>query len=177
MSTESDWIDQNVKNLRSLRGRSITGWAGVEMALREVGPDGRPVWHDESVPYLQLHRLDLSLREGEVFTIVTCQNNDQWGLWGDYATAAVDPRGFEAGGIYRARALVELPVGEVDDVRVLAEGTGDIAEILLIVKDRKVSMRPAEVQEELDGSLRIIEMDECVLVQVDGRMPQPILST
>ena len=96
-------------------------WSGVEMAVREVGPDGRPQWHDEAVPALQLDRLDLMLIGDSVASVITYQNDDTWGLCRrDDLPPLVSPSG-ESGYIFRVRSLGELPPGEITAVEVEVE--------------------------------------------------------
>jgi hypothetical protein len=49
---------------------------------------------------------------------------------------------------------------------------GDIAEVRLDIGGREVRLWGAEVYERDDGSLRVVKMDERVLVQADGRRPE-----
>jgi hypothetical protein len=67
--------------------------------------------------------------------------------------------------------LDELPTGNITSVDVELDGYGDIAVVRLHVGGRNVSMRAAEVYEQGDGSLEVVEGDESVLLQVDGRRP------
>src|SRR5947209_357740 len=75
-----DWIRREAESLRALLGRTVTQWTCVEMALREAGPNGLPEWCDESIPALQLNRLDLILTGGPVASIIALQNDYGWSL-------------------------------------------------------------------------------------------------
>lgn len=174
-----EWRELQLDALRALGGRTIVRWLGVEMAVREHGADGQPQWYDEAVPALQLGRLDLVLNGGEVASIVTCQNGDQWGLCRadeHWALPAIGqpPEAVRASAepsIYRVRALVELPVGRVKSVRIQVDDRGDVAGLQLDIDGRIVELWAAEVYEECDGTVRIGKMDESILVQVDGCAP------
>jgi hypothetical protein len=49
----------------------------------------------------------------------------------------------------------------------------DIFEVGFTIGGRELRMQAGEVRECLDGTLEIVEMDEAILVQVDGRRPGP----
>lgn len=170
-----DWVQKGAEFLRALRGRTVAAWSGIEMAFREAGPDGRPQWYDAAIPVLQMDRLDLHLADGPVASIMTYQNGTRFGLCrrdGEPPTRL--PVG-DPGSIYRVRDLYELPPGEVTAVEVEMDQHGDIAAVFLRVGGREVSLRAGEVYEQIDGSLRVVPMDECVLVQVDGSVPNHAL--
>ena len=170
-----DWWQQQAECLRALRGQTVVAWSGVEMAVREVGPDGLPQWHDAAVPALQLDRLDLTLAYGPVASVTTYQNDDTWGLYRRDGLPPLSPLGSEPDCIFRVRRLNELPPGEITAAEVEVDVAGDIAAVRLTVGGREVSLRAGEVYEQPDGSLRVVPMDECVLVQVDGQMPNQSL--
>lgn len=163
------WVENQVVALKSLAGLTVAHWHGIEMAIREVGADGLPQWRDDSVSFLQLYRLDLMLNDGTNVSILTYQNDDRFGLcrndeslpW----TAADDPYS-----IFRPRSLEELPTGTIQDVSV-AMNRDDIAEVCLDIQGRRVQLWAGEIYEEVDGSLRVVFMDESVLVQVDQQRP------
>jgi hypothetical protein len=168
-----DWIGQQASLLRALQGCNIRQWIGIEMAVREVGLDGLPQWYDDSIQALQLDRLDLVLSNDQVPSIVTYQNDTHWGLWrrdnqppSELPSSALDS-------LYRERILSELPLGVVVSVEVFFDenGDGDISEVQLIINGHTVSLKAAEVYEQVDGSLKIIFDDESILVQVDGERP------
>ena len=67
--------------------------------------------------------------------------------------------------------LNDLPTGEIHVVSVLLD-EGDIAEVRLRVEATEVRLWAGEVHEQDDGSLKVVTMDECVLVQVNGKLPE-----
>jgi hypothetical protein len=157
-------------SLRALGGCRVTRWFGIEMALRDAGPDGLPDWQDESVPFLQLSRLNLILADGTRAAIITYQNDDRFGLCRDDTLPPFEFLTSEPGSIFRERPLDELPPGEIRSVSVLTSD-GDIAEVRLDVDGREVLLWAGEVYEQADSTLRVVPMDESILVQVDGRRP------
>ena len=48
----------------ALNGRAIASWQATEMALREDGSGGKPLFEDTTIPFLQLNVLDLLLDDG-----------------------------------------------------------------------------------------------------------------
>lgn len=161
----NDWIERQVELLRALSGSSIVRWQGIEVALRDAGENGLPVWHDASIPFLQLNRLDMTLVEGFATSIITYQNNDRWGLYRDDALPPSRLLTHEPHSIFRSRLLDELPVGRVQRVAIDVNA-GDIAEVRLYIEGREIRLWAGEVYEQSDGSLRVVPMDESVLVQV-----------
>lgn len=169
----NDWIDQQATLLRALQGCNIRQWVGIEMAVREVGLDGRPQWYDDSIQALQLDRLDLVLSNDQVRSIVTYQNNTHWGLCRRDNLPPSELRSSTPDNIYRERTLSELPLGVVDSVKLFFDENGDddISEVQLIINGHTVSIKAAEVYEQVDGSLKIVFSDESILVQVETERP------
>jgi hypothetical protein len=167
----NDWVEEQVASFRRLEGQTVVQWIGVEMALRESGQDGFPHWEDESVPMLQLSRIDLALAGGNSAKIVTYQNDDRWGLSRRDELPPVFSRRPDETSIFRTRELSELPVGKILGVLVVTDEGEDIAEVQLSIAGHDVRMRAGEVRENNDGTLSIIGMDESILLQVDGQKP------
>jgi len=168
----TDWTQQQVDSLNSLRGCVVLRWVAVETAAREVGVRGKPQWYDDSVPFLQLDRLDLLLSGGTVVSLATYQSDDMWGIHRCDGLAPLELKPSEPTSIFRTRILNELPVGEINSVGVLMYESRILAGVSLGVQGSNVLLRTGEVYEEADGSLRIVEMDESILVTVDGKMPR-----
>lgn len=169
------WTDRQHALWHGLRGRTVEAWVAAEMAVREIASDGKPQWHDPTVPFLQLGRLDAVLEQDARHSIVTCQSIDEWELAIlDLPPLQIPDPGEEhdEASIYRTRALPELPLGVISDIRVQTDDKGLVIEIQLeISSQHTVTLIPAEVLEERDGTLRIVHQDESILVQVDGRFP------
>jgi hypothetical protein len=141
---------------------SITEWRGVEMAIRDVGPDGVPQFSDPPVPFLQLLSLRLALGSRDA-VIHTYQSDAGFGLAIDRAP---DPPVAATAwdGIYREGLLRELPTGLVTSVDVVIGDAGDIDEVVLVVGERTVLLMAGEVDEQGDGALHFRRHDESVLV-------------
>lgn len=166
----TEWVERQAASLRALNGNRVARWHGIEMALRESGSGGLSDWQDESIPFLQLNRLDLMLANGIVASIITYQSDDRWGLCRRDALPPSRLPTDEPGSIFRSRPLDELPTGEIQGVTI-ATKESDIAEVKLDVEGQEVRLWAGEVYEQNDNSLRVIPMDESVLLQVDGRRP------
>ncbi len=164
------WVEQQAESFRALRGCTVSGWIGVEMAVRDAGPGGLPQWRDDSVPLLQLGRLDLILSGGPVASIVTYQNDANWGLSLRDDLPPVQPDSPAPESIFRTRTLNELPAGEISAVAVLLDDSEDITEVRLGIGGHEVPLRAGEIYEHADR-LQVVTSDESILVQVDGQRP------
>lgn len=165
----NDWVQEQIAALKCMYGKTVRQWIGLEMALRD-NVRGLPEWENASIPFLQLERIDAMLDEGETARIVTYQNDDQWGIWRHDQFVDLLPHSSEFD-IYRTRELDELPLGEITDVEVKVNDRGDIAAVQILVAGHCLTLRAGEVYEESDGSLKIVWMDESILLDVDGRRP------
>ncbi len=162
------WIESQVEAFRGLTGQSVACWVGREMAVREEGPSGAPQFEDPTVPHLQVCPLYLSFVGGGGRQILTYQND--WpgssGLCVDTLLGGLPDESWEPGSIFRTRALSELPTGLIQDVFVEQDSYGDIAEVCLKVAGDVITLWSGEVEEEPDGSLRIVRLEESVLIAV-----------
>lgn len=165
----STWIQKQVEALRVLSGCVVVKWFCNEMAVREVGSDGQPQWYDETVPFLQLGRIDVVQLSDKPALLTTYQNHDTWGIYRSDGLASLMPNEPESGVIFRNREVNELPSGEIKSVDIQLTDC-DIAALCLYIGRHEVTLRAGEVYEEHGGTLRIVEMDESILVQVDGRI-------
>lgn len=162
------WIEEQVLAISDLRGRSIARWIGTEMAMREEGPGGIPLFHDPAIPYLQVCHLYLDFVEGGGRNILTYQNiwTDGWGLCIDVLYGGPPDEFSEEKSIFRTRDLKELPVGKIGIVRVSRDENGDIVEVSLEVEGAWVTLWSGEIYEESNGGLRVVRPDESILVAV-----------
>jgi hypothetical protein len=161
----SRWVADQVAAFRKLAGSAVTGWSGIEMALREEGPSGLPQFEDPAIPFLQLHLLYAEFGSA-VLRVGTYQNDDNWGLCIDSVQAIPSDQPAEENGIYRKRNLAELPRGLVEGVDPILDASGDLVEVTLRLARGTVVLRAGEVYEEWDGGLRVVSPDESILVSV-----------
>jgi hypothetical protein len=155
------WVAERTEEFRNLAGRVVIGWDAVEMAIRENGPDGSPVFEHPDVECFQLLALDLHFDGHSALAVHTYQDDVEWGLQLDQATAS-EPGALS--GIFRRRRLPDLPRGRVDGVRVNVSEDDNIAEVWLTITDRTVIFVAGEVHEQNDGSVRLVRNDESVLL-------------
>ena len=161
------WVEGHVLAFRGLAGHSVARWVGNEMAVRDKGPAGLPVFHDPAIPYLQVCPLYLEFVTGEACEIHTYQGaGDGWGLCIDRVYGDAPAEGCEEGSIFRTRVLDELPIGLIGDVRIVQDRGGDLVEVSLPVQGHCVTLWSGEIYEETDGALLIVRPDESVLVGV-----------
>ena len=167
------WIEEQIASFHSLSGKCVTQWHGIEMALREADENGLPVFRDSSIPFLQLLELNLTFVDNSTASITTYQNDDRFGLC--YEGGSLTSRNLwdEPNSIYRLSLFDTLPTGQIQDVSV-SLNEGDIEEVKLKIEKQEIRLCAGEVYEEFDGSLRIVIMDESILVQVDGKHPDLI---
>lgn len=157
--------------LEVLEGAEVSKWFGFEKALDWVEEPEEPyqvtsvVWQHDSVPFLQLGRLDLRLSTGATLSILA---QIEHGLY--LAHAAEDDYDYSSP-TARWRELRELPLGVLRLLQVRRDGPDDILEIALLVGSATVRLLAAEVDQQWDGTLRICEPDESVLVQLNGARP------
>ena len=154
--TVAAWVADRAREFAALRGRRIERWQGVEMALRDAGPQ----FTDPACPFLQLHTLRAHLA-GTSVDVGTYQDDTSFGLWLRPRTAVRMPDD----GSYRARELPELPAGPVDEVDVRLEG-GTLAEVRFAIGGRPLLLVAGEVYEDWD-KLRLVRFDESVLAFTD----------
>jgi len=161
-----EWIKQIEKGFSQLKGEAAVKWDCVEMALSED-----PVqWYSPDIEYLQCARVDIHLENGKTFSLMTYQDDDEFGLFINMDMPPVNivesPES-----IFRYRELVELPAGLITEVSIKKNPSGNIAALDLFVNENKVSFIAAEVDLHPDGSYCIREMDESILIQVNGKRP------
>ncbi|MDX8048753.1 hypothetical protein SK571_05135 [Lentzea sp. BCCO 10_0798] len=172
MDQEAWWADR-AREFADLRSRHVRSWIGVEWALREDVPESGPhVFHDPSVPCLQLWGLQAVLDDGELFTVGTCAHfgdSSTCGLWRhqDLDERVRDSRTWaEPGRGTRWRVLSELPAGPVGDVTCFAD-EGVLAEVLLKIGGRPLLLMAGELYETWTDELDFHRLDESVLAFTD----------
>ncbi|MBM7772950.1 hypothetical protein JOD54_003154 [Actinokineospora baliensis] len=162
MTTLRPWEVERAREFAALRGRRIESWVGEELALREDFQGLGPQFDDPEVPFLQMNGLQANLDHGDALSISDYQADEGWGLF-PWPGAHFEYQPKDR--IYRRRPLPELPVGDVDEVVVLADGeTGLLAELRMVIGGTPLSLVSGEVQERMNGTLSIARLDECVLV-------------
>lgn len=177
------WLSAQSDAFRGLLGFEVLEWRGREMALDQDELQ-RPVWRLPNVEVLRLDRLEAIGLDASI-CVTTIQNDDHFGLKLQAPWLADWQSGFDLGvpvdgspfaddpkSIFRDVPLAQLPVGTVEDVSVrLSDEGGDIGTVTLHMGNAVVSMRAAEVYPDPNGSITIVDLDESILVQVDGAHP------
>ena len=161
----SDVVGQQCETFAALEGRRVERWSGIEMAAREEGPDGRPVFAEVSVACIQMMVLDLELDGGEPLTMLTRQNELGWGIWTTPGNGPDQTREWD--GIYRWRTLPELPPGTITRVELRFSDEGDVGELLLHVEGTPLLLVAAEIHETASVRLELHVPDESILVFTD----------
>ena len=161
---KSSDLDTTESQLHALIGREVRSWFGVEMAVREVGPCGLPVFHDPSVPYLQFLVLVADLGRDGFLRLATRQWKTHWSLYAS-RSLGLDLNGYT--GIFRQRMIDELPIGQVTSLEVLRDPDGGLEAAHIQIGNDLLHLIAGEVYEESNGTLRIqLGGDESVLARV-----------
>ena len=168
--------------LSTLDGQEIVRWVGTEMAVSGGDPvdEGEPnvyspvCWYHESVPYLQLSWLDIQLADGRELTLLAQLDDgrEHYGFYLVPAIAWVEALPRPPWSIYRTRELTGLPTGTAHMSILRRDGPDNVIEFSLSIGSDILSFLAAEVYEQFDGTFRIVEADENILVQLNGAMPQ-----
>lgn len=165
------WLQSQIELMESLRGKTITRWVGIEMALRETD-DGIPEFRHRSVNYLQMSRLDAELKDEQTARIMTSQNDTVFGLVRFDHLADIHAHTDEVGTeFYCDRFVTELPIELVDDVKVLTD-SDVIAAVHISIGADRISMFAGEVYDDYDNIYSVRFLDESVLVQLNGERPE-----
>jgi hypothetical protein len=161
-------------SLLQLNGHFITRWVGVEMAISDgVLNEGPVQWEDESIPYLQLLSIDIQLGDGAIYRLLA-QADDGSGYYGLYLITRdeiEEPSVYEVGSIHRARDLNELPTGLATVAIKQVDRPNAVLRVEVTIGSQTISCWAAEVYEQCDGTFRIVERDESILLQIDGVRP------
>ena len=144
---------------------------GVERGFHNSLPQGERKW---PFPRQQSHKASIRPENGQVFKFWS-QMEDGTGFHGLYleamgalpaVLASDDPLS-----IFRSRSLPELPVGAIEIAELRQDGPNATVGVRLMVAGVEVRLVAGEVYEQHDGSLRVIEPDESILLQVNGTWP------
>jgi hypothetical protein len=156
-----DWIQQRKNEIKSLRGKIVKSFLGVEMALRE---DDSPQFEDPHVPCKQFSLLYIYFEDGEVLKLLNYQHDDVFGF---YLTSIEPDEPGMVDGIYRLNKLSELQCGRIDRVETRLGSEDDIWQIQLEIKGQKILFVAGEIYERDDVSFDIVMEDESILLFID----------
>lgn len=159
--TSDDWTIGQARALESLRGRSVERWVGVELALWDTEDNDGPRFGDATLPCLHLLGLQAAMTDGAAVSIDTYQDDAYYGLRTQQEARFDDADG-RWEGIFRRRALTELPVGQVDQVAVFAAG-GVLAEVDLRIDGRPLLLVAGELDGTSEDGLLLHWLDDSVL--------------
>lgn len=168
--------------ISTLDGQEIVRWVGTEMAVGGGEPvdEGEPTvyepvrWYHESVPYLQLSSLDIQLADGRELRLIAQLDDgrEYYGFFLIPATAWEEPLPRPPWSIFRTRELTVLPTGTAHVSILRGDGPYTVIEFSLSIGSDSLRFLAAEVYEQFDGTFRIVEADEHILLQLNGAMPQ-----
>jgi hypothetical protein len=173
--------------LSDLDQQEVVGWSAHEMALAEnadwevkdsgwqVPVPGAVVWSHPSVPFLQAIELVAHLADGRIFSLLSQPDDGSafHGLYLLHRQAPWPPPSDSVASIYRTRELAELPVGRITTLTLRRDSTESVMEMMCTVGSKVIRFLSGEVYDRDGGRFEIVEGDESILVQVDGKMPAP----
>ncbi len=160
------WADEQLRRVQDLSGVTVSGWRGVEMAVRDGdGPD--PQFGGADVPCLVFLELLALLDDGTARRVGIDEDDGVWGLC--FNVDGPDPwHDREDGNGYRSRDVTELPVGAITVVKVRFDAEHDvIAEVVLRIGAHELLLMAGEPEENWSGRLTWRRLDESVLVFTD----------
>jgi hypothetical protein len=160
-----EWLTAKVEEFRELRGCSLRWWDGIEDGHARRPGRCLPKFSEPDLPCLQMWGLRATMEDGGVATFSTYQDDTLFGL-----TVGHQGGGRNSGsgvqGIYRSRALPELPRGPIQAVAVYLDH-GVVAEVEMRVGDRALLLIAGEAEENDGGRLTWHRLDESILVFFD----------
>ena len=142
-----DWTQERVCEFQDLNGLILTRWRGIELALRESGPNGVPQFRDPKVPFLQLLVLYLDFEGERTRQIEAYQDDDQWGLF----LGSGSFESFESIEGYRAVSLPTYPTGPVSQVEITPSSLGTIQRVAFSIGGTPTLVVAGETEEHDTG--------------------------
>ncbi len=153
---------------------SDSGSWEMDASGMEMFAPGEMVWSHPDVPCLQFADVCATLADGKTLSLRS-QFNDGSGVHGLYVETVMD-KGIEPAeplsGIFRHREISEIPTGRMTILQVRREGaTSNVIELHVRIGSTVVQFLSGEVYERDGDRFEVVELDESVLIQVDGKFP------
>jgi hypothetical protein len=158
----TEWVAKQISAFGQFAERRVASFEGIEMAIIEDEGAGVPRFHDERVPCLQFAVLYVRFDDGMIAEVGTYQDDDEFRLSVEWLEAP--PRASAWEGIFRFRAVPELPAGLVHSVTTSTNDRGNLSYVSLFIAQREIRLVAGEIEESRDGSLLFRRDDESVLV-------------
>lgn len=156
------WVDAQIRSMRDIVGRIVTGYSAVEMAFRETESSaGVDPFADPSLSFRQLLVLHLRMRDGGTLAFQTYQNNDTWGICMSYPNGEAEE---SFSGMFRSITLGDFPCGRITGVLPIVDDSGDIVLVEISVHGDTFALLAGEVYERANGKLEVVVPDESVLL-------------
>lgn len=159
-----DWINNEIKQIKSYQGSVIQKVMVFEMAIIETD-DGCHLFDHPDCPFIQALSLYVWCENIGIVKFTTYQNDCDSGIYSSTLTdmdeLIYEP---ETPSIYRMRPCHAFPLGKLESIEVSQNEYGDIAEIILRIEKHDVLLKSGEVEQRHDGSIIVRDNDESVLV-------------
>ncbi len=161
-----NWINENADTFKKLKGKTINGFSGIEMAFTESDPPLRPVFDIVGIPCFQFFILNIEVKDSDVFYIGTYQNGGDWGLYTSIKPAPCFLPDEECGefSIYRNMRAADFETGLVNDVTISFSAVGDIDEVRIYLDETTLILKAAEFYEHNDETVHCNLHDESVIL-------------
>lgn len=155
------WSQQE-KKLRSLMSQTVLKLSGLEMALREVGPTGLPVFQEPGVYCRQLDHLRLELTTGDVIKLGTCRGHSSYGICLSSAEDASNYQG-SPGSIFRLFEDLDVR-GKIEALDLKTDEEGCVIKLVLTFSHRELHIVAGEALERFDDQLVFRSPEESLLL-------------
>lgn len=163
-------------SIAHLDGTTIVSWIGTEEPLTGEGTDLEPLeWTHPDVEFSYFGSVDVTLDSGLIYRINSYFDRDDgspFGLMLNRIDQAAVPLPWREGEYCRTIALAALPTGKCAVNVVMRQGDADI-EARVTVGAHVVRLLSGEIHPRENGEFDVVEGDEMVLLQLNGRPLPP----
>ncbi len=163
-------------SIAHLDGAIIASWIGTEEPLTGEGTDLEPLeWTHPDVEFSYFGRIDVTLESGLSYRITSYFDQDDgspFGLMLNRIDQADVPAPWIAGEYCRTIALAGLPTGKCTVSVVKRQGDA-VIEACVTVGAHVVRLLSGEIYPHANDEFEVVEGDEMVLLQLNGRTLPP----
>jgi hypothetical protein len=159
-----------------LDGTTIASWTGTQEPLTGEGTDLEPLaWTHPDVEFSYFGSLDVTLDSGLIYRISSCfdqEDGSPFGLMLNRIDQAATPTPWSEGEYCRTFVLAGMPTGKCA-VSVVKRQADSVIEARVAVGAHVVRLLSGEIHPRANDEFEIIEGDEMVLLQLNGRTLDP----
>jgi hypothetical protein len=163
-------------SIAHLDGTTIVSWIGLEEPLIGEGTDLEPLeWRHPDVQFSYFGLVDVTLDSGLIYRVNSYfdrEDGSPFGLMLNRIDQAAVPAPWIEGEYCRTVVLASLPAGKCAVSVVKREGDA-VIEAHVAVGAHVVRLLSGEIYPRANDEFEIVEADEMVLLQLDGRTLPP----